>query len=139
MDARWFDVDSDVSDAIEHFSKACEIFKKSEFDSASLTGYMESMALMHSVQSGYTSLEGALLRIFDILGEHRPTGEKWHQDLTRRSAQSLTGAMARPAILSHRFTRMSRRSAASVIVPLGTITASRHRRLTARLRPADVL
>jgi len=56
------------------------------------------MALMHALQSGQTSLEGALLRILEMLAEERPVGDDWHMALIRRAATALPER--RPAILS---------------------------------------
>jgi hypothetical protein len=55
------------------------------------------MAFLHAMQSGRTSLESALLRILEMLGEERPAGESWHADLIRRAALDLPGR--RPPIL----------------------------------------
>jgi len=54
------------------------------------------MGCMHAIMAGHTSLENALLRILDLLGEARPSGESWHADLIERIGQ---GIAARPAIL----------------------------------------
>jgi hypothetical protein len=72
------------------------------FDAPGLEGYKAQMALMHSLQSGHTSLAGALVRILEMLGEERPTGDNWHADLIRRAAASWSG---RPAILSESVAR----------------------------------
>ncbi len=61
------------------------------------------MALMHALQSAYTSLEGGLLRILEMLGEERPVGENWHAALIKRVAAALPGQ--RPAILGERLAR----------------------------------
>ena len=98
-DARWLDVDLEIADAVSHFDKAVRLHAMGGFDAEGLMGYQASMALMHAMQSGHTSLEGALLRILAILGEGRPTGERWHEDLVRRAGTPLSGALARPAIL----------------------------------------
>jgi hypothetical protein len=58
------------------------------------------MAFMHAMQAGHTSVEGALLRILDLIGEERPTGEHWHQDLITRVCRAVEGPNARPPILS---------------------------------------
>ena len=42
------------------------------------------MALMHAMQSGHPSTEGALLRILSIPGETRPKGDRWDEDLMPR-------------------------------------------------------
>ena len=65
-----------------------------------LDGYQAEMALMHALQSAYTSLEGALLRILEMLGEEKPVGENWHAALIKRVAAALPGQ--RPAILGER-------------------------------------
>jgi hypothetical protein len=96
-DGRWFDIDADVAAAVEHFRRAVELHGQGGFDAPGLEGYKAQMALMHSLQSGHTSLEGALTRILEMLGEERPTGDNWHADLIRRTAASVVG---RPAILS---------------------------------------
>jgi hypothetical protein len=98
-DARWFDVEAEVADAVDHFTKAVELYELGGFEDLSLRGYQASMALMHAMQSGHTSLEGALVRILTILEEAPPSGERWHEDLVRRAGASLSGELARPAIL----------------------------------------
>ena len=54
----------------------------------------------HALQSAHTSLESALVRILDMLGEERSIGDNWPVDLIRRVAASLPGR--HPAILSAR-------------------------------------
>jgi hypothetical protein len=54
------------------------------------------MGCMHAIMAGHTSLENALLRILDLLGEARPSGDSWHADLIGRSGQAIA---ARPPIL----------------------------------------
>jgi hypothetical protein len=96
-DARWFDVDRDVDAAVLHFRGAIDLYNMGGFDAAGLQGYQASMALMHALQSAYTSLEAALLRILAMLGEEKPVGDNWYADLIRRAAATLPGR--RPAIL----------------------------------------
>ena len=102
FDARWLDVELEIADAISHFDKAVRLHAMGGFEAAGILGYQASMAFMHAMQSGHTSLEGALLRVLAILGESRPTGERWHEDLIRRAANPLPGELARPAILPRR-------------------------------------
>ena len=97
-DARWFEVDSDVTAAIGHFEKSILLYRKGGFDEPGLGGYQAEMALMHSLQSAHTSLESALVRILEILGEETPAGHNRHVDIIRRAAASLPGK--RPPILS---------------------------------------
>jgi hypothetical protein len=97
-DARWFEVEADVDAAICHFRQAVELYRKGGFDAPGLDGYQAEMALMHALQSAHTSLEGAFLRILEMLGEERPVGENWHADLIARVAAALPGR--RPAIIS---------------------------------------
>lgn len=96
-DGRWFDIDADVRAAVEHFQRSVELYRRGGFDAPDLEGYKAQMALMHSLQSGDTSLEGALLRILEMLGEERPIGDNWHADLIRRVAAPMP---TRPAIPS---------------------------------------
>ena len=96
-DGRWFDIDADVHAAVDHFGRSVELHRQGGFDVPGLEGYRAQMALMHSLQSGHTSLEGALVRILEMLGEERPTGDNSHADLIRRAAAPVPG---RPAILS---------------------------------------
>jgi hypothetical protein len=97
-DGRWFDVDADIRAAADHFQRAVALHDQGGFDLPDLNGYKAQMALMHSLQSGHTSLEGALLRILEMLGEERPVGDNWHVDLIRRAAAPMP--RSRPVILS---------------------------------------
>jgi hypothetical protein len=96
-DARWLDVANAAQDAAEHFRNAVALHAEGGFNAPGLDGYKAIMAFMHSVQSGHTSLESALCRVLDILGEERPTGDSWHDDLIRRASQARPGL--RPPIL----------------------------------------
>jgi hypothetical protein len=73
-DARWVDVEDDISSSVQHFSRSVEIFERNGFLGDDLSAYMARMALMQAMQSGYTSLEAGLERILEILGEEKPTG-----------------------------------------------------------------
>lgn len=100
-DARWIEVEDDVDSACKHFLNAAKLYDEGGFDVAGLPGYKARMALLHSMQSGHTSLEAALKRILDILGEEPPTGDQSHTDLIRRAARVVTTpSHARPAIFS---------------------------------------
>lgn len=99
-DSRWIDIEDDAASAAEHFRLAVALDEAGGFDVAGLEGYRARMAFMHSVQSAHTSLEATLLRILDLLNEERPSGDRWHQNLIRRVCREVTGAKARPAILS---------------------------------------
>jgi hypothetical protein len=97
-DGRWFEIDADIETAVRHFRQSVALYREGGFDSPGLEGYRATMALMHALQSRHTSLESALVRILDMLGEERPFGDNWHADLIKRVAASLAGK--RPAILS---------------------------------------
>jgi hypothetical protein len=96
-DARWFDVEDDLKSAVGHFSRSVEIFERGGFAGGELPAYVARMALLQAMQSGYTSLEGALERILEILGEEKPTGANYHADLLRRISREIPGS--RPAII----------------------------------------
>jgi hypothetical protein len=97
-DARWLEVHSDITASVEHFENSVALHRQGGFDRAGLDGYRATMALMHALQSGYTSLEGGLLRILEMLGEERPVGDNWHADLIRRVSMPRPGN--RPEILT---------------------------------------
>lgn len=99
-DARWLDVEADVSAATEHFANAVALYDAGGFDAPGLDGYRAEMALMHAMQSAHTAAEAALLRVLRILDEERPEGDDWHARLIDRLARSLHGQHARPSLLS---------------------------------------
>ena len=70
-DARWLDVDADLTSAEHHFGMARKI--AGNFD---LDDYVYRMALLHAMEVGYTSAEAALERLFDMLGEALPGGPR---------------------------------------------------------------
>lgn len=104
-DARWLDVLDAVDSAVRHFRGAGRIFAAGGFDPARPDGYRNLMALLHAMQSGYTSFETALVRTMDILGEEPPTGPDWYARLIDRSAVPVPGI--RPAILAPGITRLA--------------------------------
>ena len=95
-DARWTEVEEDVAAATGHLGRSVELFGAGGFSGEGIEAYKARMAFMHVMQSGHTSLESALVRIMDRLGEEPPTGRDWHADLIRRAARAIGG---RPAIL----------------------------------------
>jgi hypothetical protein len=97
-DARWLEVHSDIAASVMHFENGVALYQLGGFDIAGLDGYRATMALMHALQSGHTSLEGGLLRILEMLGEERPVGDNWHADLIRRVSMPRPGN--RPEILT---------------------------------------
>lgn len=92
-DARWLEIDGAASSAVRHFSGAVSIFARL---ATAEDRYLTEMGFLHAMLAGHTSLESALLRILDLLGEQAPTGPRWHADLITRAARSLDD---RPAIL----------------------------------------
>ena len=83
-DARWIEVEDDLVNAVDHFRKSTELFKRGGFDADGIEGYAARMALLHPMQPARASLENGLNRILAILGEERPPGDSWHEDLIRR-------------------------------------------------------
>ncbi len=101
MDARWLDVLGDFCSAENHFKMSKMLFGDSNLDSDGVKGYTARMALMHSMQSGYTSFENGLKRILAMIDEPLPRGDDWHAALLLRAAKSVEGS--RPAIFSSSF------------------------------------
>jgi hypothetical protein len=100
-DARWIEVEDDIESACRHFGNAAMLYDQGGFDVADLSGYKSRMALLHAMQAGHTSLEAALKRVLEILGEDSPAGDYSHADLIKRAARAITApGLARPAILS---------------------------------------
>jgi hypothetical protein len=104
-DPRWTDVDRDIDDALRHFAMALQIFEAGRFDAPGLEGYKNSSSFMHAMATGYTSVEDALKRILDILGETPPTGDAWHRDLIERVSRPMGGSNARPAFFDKEMRR----------------------------------
>lgn len=86
-EALWIDVFSDVDSSIRHMTKGIEIFDQGHLEGADTDSYMRQMAVMHSLQSAYSSVESAIRRIFHMLGEPMPCGPMWHADLLRRASR----------------------------------------------------
>ncbi len=103
-DARWIEVEDDFAKAAFHFRNAAALHAEGGYEDEGLAGYRTVMAMMHAMQSGYTSLESGLIRVLDLLGEERPTGEAWHSDLLRRAARRTP---TRPPILSPEIFRVA--------------------------------
>lgn len=97
-DARWIEVMDDMASAARHFSRAVELHALGGFEGADIFAYRASMALMHAMESGHSSLEGGLERILEILGEEKPTAsDSYHADLINRARRVIRAS--RPAIL----------------------------------------
>lgn len=109
-DTRWRDVLSSIESASRHFSLAVDIFGEDGIGGGDRRAYRDEMALMHAMQSGYTSFENALLGIMVMLGEEPPTGADWHKQLVDRAAQPIPGL--RPAILPTAILPLLRRTRA---------------------------
>jgi hypothetical protein len=100
-DARWIEVEDNLESACNHFANAAQLYDEGGFDADDLTGYRARMALLHAMQSGHNSLEGALKRILEILGEEAPTGDQSHADLVKRVSRAVdTPGHVRPTVLT---------------------------------------
>lgn len=105
-DARWIEVDDDIASACRHFQNAASLYDEGGFDAPGLAGYRANMALLHAMQSAHRSLESALTRILEILGEESPVGDKSHADLLKRAARAVSApGRTRPPILSEEIAR----------------------------------
>jgi ribonuclease HepT-like protein len=96
-DTDWIEIDRAVGSSIGNFERGLQFAGHPAFRADDVIGAALRMGFMHAIQAGHTSLENALLRILDLIGETRPRGEAWHADLVSRAAQAVAG---RPAILS---------------------------------------
>lgn len=145
-DARWTEVDDDVQSACDHFANAVKLHEEGGFDVAGLAGYRARMALLHAMQSAQTSLEAALKRILEILGEEAPTGENSHADIIRRVSRPLEiPGRLRPAVLppdiardadeSRRFRHRATHDYDNFDPVLATSSIEAARRLAAALKP----
>jgi hypothetical protein len=88
-DARWIEVDDDIAAACLHFGNAARLYDEGGLGAPDLSGYRARMALLYAMQSGHTSLEAALKRILDILGEEPPAGDQSHSQLVRRASREI--------------------------------------------------
>ena len=105
-DARWIEVEDDLASACRHFGNAALLHDEGGFERDDLSGYRASMALQHAMQSAHTSLESALARILEILGEEKPAGSDWHVTLVRRVSRPVTtSGHERPEILGPEIAR----------------------------------
>lgn len=97
----WSGAKEDIASAVGHFDKAtrvleCEVISQD----ADLPQYVLNNAFMHALQSGHTSLEASLRKIFAIIDE--PTAgnvPNWHDPLV---SQAFASNAERPAILPPR-------------------------------------
>lgn len=96
-DARWSDIDDDLRRSLKHFRAAIQIYKAGDLEGETLESYKSRMALMQAMASGYTGLENAFLRVFEMLGETKPAGQSMHADIVRRLQREIPGL--RPALL----------------------------------------
>ncbi|MER0237507.1 hypothetical protein [Fulvimarina sp. MAC8] len=98
-DSRWLDIKSDFESAIRHFEMALYIDETDNLSDQGVNGYRARMALMHAMQSGYTSAEAAFLKLFAVLREDPPAGPHWHKTLLKRLAVPRDDDAARPAVI----------------------------------------
>ncbi len=116
-DARWIEVEDNIDAACRHFGNAAKLYDEGGFDAEGLTGYRARMALLHSMQSGHTSLEGVLKRILEVLGEEAPAGDQ----STPTSLNVLLAPYRRPAMYDRQSSR--KRSHATSTKPAAFATA----------------
>lgn len=97
MAALWSDVDADIGSALRHFGQAVRLFREERFSGIAPPGYLDEMAFLHAMQSGYTSFEAGMKRVLALIDEELPKGGDSHAALLGRLHQDLPGS--RPAII----------------------------------------
>ncbi len=95
-DTRWFEIEADTDIATRHFSGAAAIIASRTRDQDAKTTNVARMAFLQAMHSAHTSMERSLIRVIDLLGEERPSGARWQDELIRVAATPLA---SRPAIL----------------------------------------
>ena len=135
-DERWAEVDQDIASATRHFSAAVRLNAEEPVGEDTWEGYKARMSLMHAMQAGHTSLETALLRILDMLGEQRPSGESWHADLIRRASRASN---TRPVILPPDLARAADRTRRFRHVAVRTYDQFEHEEAITAIDAAGIL
>ena len=82
----WGDIDHDLASAQKHFANGIALFRSERFVAQTNPDYYDEMAFLHTMQSGYTSFESALKRLFGLLQEDLPRGPR----LARRAASACS-------------------------------------------------
>jgi len=93
----WHVVIRDIDSAELHFSHAVQLFDRLKAASKADEVYIAEMAFQHAMQSGYTSVEAAIKRIFHTAGEPLPVGPSTHKELLRDAFEAYED---RPAIFT---------------------------------------
>ena len=100
MAALWSDIEQDLISSQHHLTQALLIFTRCDVRDVETADDVPIAAFMQAIQSGYTSFEAALKRIFAMMHEPRPVGSDWRAAMLRRAGRALEGS--RPAILETR-------------------------------------
>jgi hypothetical protein len=112
MDARWTDVQEYFCRAANHFKMSRMIFDTGGLDADDTNGYMARMALMHSMQTGYTVFEDGLKKIFTVIEEPITLGGdtwSWETALLARASKNIKSCHGRPSIFSPQFLEIAGR------------------------------
>lgn len=96
-DDRWIEVEKDFASSARHFETAAKYYARGHALPDNDERDLISMAFMHAMMAGHSSLEAGMLRIMAIVGEQPPAGDSTHADLISRMSESLPGK--RPAFL----------------------------------------
>jgi hypothetical protein len=102
-DERWSDIEADTAAAVDHFSRAIQIYQGPGLHDDSMDGYTRRMGFMHAMLAGHTSLEKALLRVLQLQG-----GRGTQRAPMARRSDSARGSDhtdIRPAILPAKLVR----------------------------------
>jgi len=95
--SRWLLVKRDFDSAAKHFAMARRLHDE-RLPDLDIGDYVVGNAFMHAVQSGHTSLESGLLKIFKIIGEASPkeSADNWHEAAVFQACEAVDG---RPPII----------------------------------------
>jgi len=92
----WKPIIHDVESAERHFEQAARLFEKLIAVSPHHADtYETEMAFQHAMQSGYTSIESAIKKIFVVANEELPIGSSSHAELLKDAFEDYG---ERPAI-----------------------------------------
>lgn len=94
-DDRWIEVENDFNAAQRHFLTAQKLYVQGPATRDEEQEHILSLAFMHAMQAGYTSLESGMVRIMRMVREDIPVGENWQRRRRKAHEPSNRGETAR--------------------------------------------